>query len=400
MFSIFISLFNKTSHKLLSFYNKKSSHNFPLDFKVKLQHDLELALGKRAMTAEDIQLDPEYSYFLLHASFGDKWCILSFLHEFLTLQKTSKIIASENDRELVRIFLGEKILSNSIVFMRDDLIGFISSYITPLSLSSMYILQDSTLFAQTNNLIIRGFPKNIVRHLHLVKYPYFNDLHLIHGLSYATCVRMILGLPSETLPSLPKFYIEQDLSDAKKLIFDVKDMNVKYAVLFNVYNISHIGLTDNQILSIIKIFENNNIQVILNVTGHPFPEKIQALLERSKMSTKVNIPGHLLALVCDNVDSVVGVVGGAMSVAVQFSFSHILSFYTQGRGYDFPLKKLFGGNYSDNIWRHYNADWPCLFDDRVVKFIDCSEAYALESEYLDPVVEEFIKDIGLTRNYS
>lgn len=394
MFEDINSAIRKTSNLILHIFKNLSLTPTPSDWKFKISNDHDLVIGKRALTAEDANLDPRYSYFILHASFGDKWCILSFMREFLIIQKNTRILASKKDEELIRIFLGTELTINSIIQLEESDINFISSIITPVSLSSMYIWQNTSLVTQTEAITAGGFPKNAIRHLHLVKYPYFSDLHLIHGISYATCIRMILSMPSDSVPSQPIFYTEKDKKEAEKLINNVKNRHAKKIILFNAYNISHQSLDEDKLYCVIKVFEKHNIQVIVNVSGHPAPDKIQIILDQTKMSVKITAPGHLLAIISNQCDAVVGVIGGAMNVAVQFTSSHILSFYKNGIGYDFPLNKLFGGHYSDNIWRLYDKDWPSFMDHRVIKFIDFSNTSSLTSENLTLEVENFIHEIN------
>jgi hypothetical protein len=167
------------------------------------------------------------------------------------------------------------------------------------------------------------------------------------------------------------------------------------SILFNVYNISHYGFDANQISAIVNRFDFHNIQVVMNVTGHPSPEEIERILDSSKMSVTVTVPRHLLALFSEKMTGIVGIIGGAMNVAVQYSTSHILTFYTNGVGYDLPLNKLFGGHHSDNIWLHYDKDWPCFTDDRVIKFTDCSKLSQLEERHLSQIIDDFVADILL-----
>ena len=52
------------------------------------------------------ELDRRLNYFLLHASFGDKWFILSLLPAHFENYPTSRVIAGTKDRELVELFVG------------------------------------------------------------------------------------------------------------------------------------------------------------------------------------------------------------------------------------------------------------------------------------------------------
>jgi hypothetical protein len=360
-----------------------------------LNSKLKLISKNRKITARDLYLNPNKSYFILHASFGDKWCIISFLHEFLKHQNDARVLASKKDIDLLRIFLGDKSILSSIEFVHDEILRIISDHITPSSASSTQISIDNKLLTQTNALVRSGFPRNTIRHLHLVKYPYFSDFHFTHGVPYGTCMRMILGLPSDSFPIEPKFYSAQDKLITDKIIHSNRNPNAIGSIIFNVINISHEMFREDHISKIIQLFEERNVQVFLNIANHPEDFDAHSYISKTTMAVPISIPGHLLALACTQVNAVIGVIGGAMNVAVQFATSHVLSFYKNGNYIDVPLRRLYGGNYTDNIWQAFSPDWPCFFEGRIVRFVDASESENWTDEHLASSIENFIIDINL-----
>jgi hypothetical protein len=64
----------------------------------------------------------------LHASYGDKWSILSFLAEHLILYSNSFVIACHQDRGLIEIFLGPTTTAERFNFIDQEHLNKLSGF--------------------------------------------------------------------------------------------------------------------------------------------------------------------------------------------------------------------------------------------------------------------------------
>jgi hypothetical protein len=345
-------------------------------------------------SAQSYGLDSRYSYFLLHASFGDKWMILSFLPELLSLQRKVKVIASQSDAELLRIFIGPEELSRAIVFLEDNIISEIHLAICLNPQCSHALNLDIHQLTQTRTVINDGFPINTIRHLHIVNYPYFSDLHLVHGVPYAELLKMLMYLPPSASSHQPRFYTSDDIKLAEGLVKAEFPNELDKILLINIVNISHKSLSDEQVSRIVDSFISYGFKILLNITGLDDFEKINP---RSKINSSVrciSIPGHLLGLVSDFVDGVFGVVGGAMCVATYFSKAHTFSIYTRAVGFDMKVDEIFGGKFIENIWGVDREAWPFEFENRIVNYIDMYDMVTLNNKMIDKYVADIVEKLS------
>lgn len=341
------------------------------------------------LLASDYGLDRSFSYFILVASLGDKWKILSYLPALLKLQSSVKILASEDDANLIRIFLGIERMSRSVVFMDQNKLISLSSKITPISIYSTGVIVDPGRLIQGKLIQQFGFPLNSIRHLHVVKYSYFAELFHVYGVSYGTLLKMIMYLPSSARPCNAEFYSEEDIEVVNKIIDNSFNHQSSGFVLFNIVNFSHEPLSLHQIKIVVHAFESCNFQVLINATDYPDMEALEDLLPGFSYSKIIFVPKHLLSLLSERAAGVFGVIGGAMNVAVQFTKTHCLSLGTAGLGFKLSWKEAHGGRYPDNVWSLYNEDWPCLVAGRVVENIDCEDIKNVKDEQLENIVMNF-----------
>lgn len=333
------------------------------------------------------------SYFLLHASYGDKWCILSFMNEFLTVYPQSRIIADEHDYDLARIFLGEAVINNYFIFVKNSFLDSLSSRISYSSPESFPLISDPYQFSQLDPVLEVGFPNNCIRHLHIVKYPYFCELYLSYGVPYGTLLKTILYLPNNTKSSQPKYYEEDDLRKINELIQVPAETDFKGNILFNVVNMSQLSFTDHQIKIILRKFKQEQFRVIVNVSQHPKKDSINRIVDEFAHAITLEIPGHLLALLTAQMTGVVGILGGAMNVAVQFSNVHCLGFFAHALGWKYSLSKIYGGKSGGNAWRLYDEDWPCFTAGRILMNVDIEDPSIVNDQLLIKSIDEFITRI-------
>lgn len=342
---------------------------------------------------DELGLDPIHPYFLLHASYGDKWFILSFLPVFFNYHPNVKIIALKSDRDLVRVFVGESDLEKYFIFRDSEAIETVSNKINPLSDESKQLWVELALLDQTMSVIENGFPKNSIRHLHIVKYPYFSDLILTHGISYGTLLKMLLYLPRKVLPQLPSHYSTQDYQQVEGLLNSVRDPSAKGFVLLNVVNISHLPLSCEQIELVVEAFERHGVQALINSSQHADLDALRAISAKFKLARIIEVPGHLFALITNNCMGVFGVIGGAMTIAVTFTNINCINLYSSAHGTRQRLKDYFGGRYGENIWKMHDEDWPCLLPGRIVDTIDIGNPEDFPNQSLGKIVDDFATKI-------
>lgn len=350
-------------------------------------------------------LNKDKNYFLLHASYGDKWLILSFLPEHFNLYPNSFVIACHQDRGLIEIFLGPSITADRFIFIDQEHLNNLSSFFRPVSMISMPLADiwytEGCKMVVTSFFLSRGLPPGSIRHLHLVHYPYFNELYSLHGVSYGTLLKVLLYLPASAKSCPPTYYSQQDYQAAKVISCSSSSSSASPllpAVLFNVVNFSAMPLAAAQISLLTSMLEKHGYRVLLNVSQSDGSEELSSLVVAQHRETVlVSVPPTLLALVCDNVHAVIGVLGGAMNVAVQFSGSNVLSLQTPAIFTGCSEDEFLGEWGKENIWEWADQDWPCLHPGRVVenKFIGDPEILG-DADLVD-AVKPFLEKIGSVR---
>ena len=345
-------------------------------------------------------LDDNHTYYILDASFGDKWCILSFLPQHIHTYPTSKIIACWEDKDLIKLFLGEDLLAARCIFIDHSSLNHLSSLFRPVHMLCMPLADtwfvDGCMHTITPYFIKNGLPIGAIRHLHLVYYPYFNELMNVHGISYGTLLKTLLYLPASSTPACPAYYKDYEIDEAYQISQSVnhKSSAALPAVLLNIANFSHASFSHNQISLIIAALEANGFRVLINATQYPDKVTFKQLLADRKHSIMITIPPRLLALVCDNVQVVIGVLGGAMNVAVQFSKSNVLSLQTISIGTGCIDDELYAEWGKDKIWQWINKDWRCLTPDRIVENAFLGDPASLRDESLISTVETFLSKLS------
>jgi hypothetical protein len=347
-------------------------------------------------------LDRRYSYYVLYASFGDKWCILSYLESHLSLYPDSRILASDIDRHLVGVFLSSETIQQRFIFVDRQLLTHFSSLFNPSGASSAPLadpgISTGLKLTVSSFFMKHGLPPASIRHLHVVKYPYFNDLINLHGVSYGTLLKTILYLPNGTRPAVPSQYSEADYRELEQLLgrFSRRQADVSTsAILFNAINFSHSSLSSRQISLILQLLVSQGFTVLLNLS-QATPELSRVLLEVAAdydCVQPITIPGRLLALVSDHVTAVIGVLGGAMNIAVQFSHSHVLSLQTPALWAGCSEDELLGPWGKERIWEWIDQDWPCLRPGRIVRNVFIGDPELLSHENLSFVIGEFMASI-------
>ncbi|MBK8038284.1 MAG: hypothetical protein IPK22_14310 [Verrucomicrobiaceae bacterium] len=344
-------------------------------------------------------LDPNLSYFVMHASFGDKWCILSYLASHFDIYPSSRVIAAKADLPIIEAFFEEQMVINRFIFVDSNALNKLSAYFRPTRRSTSQLadhyFNGECGLAIAPYFVKHGLPAGTIRHLHLVQYPYFGDLYMLRAVTYGTLLKTLLYLPNSVKPNQPTYYTDADLQSAHD-ISSVQNLpttgeDLLPAVLFNVVNFSHASLSLDQINLIVAILESSGYRTLLNVAQHPQQADIEAIVGSHPNAVVVAIPPKLLAIVGDHVASVIGVLGGAMNVAVQFGHSHVLSLQTPGIRFGCSEDELYAGKGKENMWQWVNEDWPCLYPGRIVENRYIGDPSIIQNEELVAVITAFLE---------
>lgn len=322
-----------------------------------------------------------------------------FSRSHFRFYQNSFVIACHEDRELIEVFLGKAIIDERLFFIDRESLNHLSGFFRPVGmlstpLADTWLGADGTLTV-TPSFLVHGLPSGTIRHLHIVRYPYFSDLFCLHGVSYGSLLRTVLYLPATAKPCFPAYYRSRDYVMASAI---AKSCNYagflsssSPAFLFNVVNFSHASLSASQISLLISVLEAGGYRVLLNVSQSDGLEELEAAVAaRHHDAVFVSVPPELLALVCDSVFAVIGVLGGGMNVAVQFSHSHVLSLQTPAMFMGCSEYELLGEWGNERIWEFYDRDWPCLREERIVQNKWIGDPLALSDEQLRDTMTDFL----------
>jgi hypothetical protein len=211
-----------------------------------------------------------------------------------------------------------------------------------------------------------------------------------------TLVKTMLYLPSSASPRQPTFYRKEDYGALDRIIepssVPLKTKNLPF-ILFNAVNISHQPLGLFQISLVCALFESAGFRVIINSAQSKQRADFLALTCNRKNLSVVDVPPRTLALVCNAAYAVVGVLGGAMSIAVQFSSAHILSLQSQALGTGVEDEDLYADRGKGNLWLWADQDWPCLHPGRVMANEYIGDPESLSDESLRQLIDSFIVKI-------
>ena len=381
----------KNSYNLLSLFYYRFFYEF-IDISRLNSHDLLNRIPSLQ------SLDQRLSYLVLQASYGDKWCILSFLAAHFQHYPDSRVLAAECDRPLVEIFIGPEVTSRKFIFIECNQLRQINSCFVPGSHLTQQVVDWSSTNAGlsiTNYLLRNGLPPFTLRPLHIGCYPYFMELLHVHAVSYGVLLKTLLYLPSKVNPVSPAFYTPDHYCRAEAVLKSVSAQGDfgfagKGVVLVNPVNFSHAALSPTQIVCIAQSILANGYRVLFNYAQSQCPDVLSSFIEGNQGVALVSVPADLLSLVCCDVDAVIGVLGGAMNVAAQFGKAHILSLHTPalyaGCDDDEYLAQFSG----DRLWEWIHQDWPCLNKGRIVHNKWIGDPTSISNDQLEVGVQSFL----------
>jgi len=340
------------------------------------------------------ELNKSLNYFILSASFADKWFILSFLKQHLLLYKSSKIISHAKDIKIIKLFIPENLIEERFIFFGEKELDSLGQFFRPISKVSTQIADswytEGCEHTITPFLIKNGLPPGTIRHLHEVYYPYFNELACVHGVSRGILIRTILYLPSSAQSQQSLRYSNEDFKNAFEIIGQINNKTDPF-ILFNIVNFSHVEFSMKRIKEISCLLSKKKFTVLLNIAESKLTAYEKKELGDIPGAILIAIPGNLLALVSSKAFAVIGVLGGAMNIAAQFSDAHLLSFQTPARGIGVPEEELLGKWGKERMWEWWDQDWPCISKGRVIinKFVGDPEA--LQIQELESIINNFIQ---------
>lgn len=384
----------KLYKKSYFYFANKTKKYFPEDY---LEDDKPYNYNSARILSENEylkKLNKSLNYFILSASFADKWFILSFLKQHLVLYKSSKIIALEKDKEVIRLFIPKKLIKERFIFYTEKELSSMLQFFRPISKVSTQIVDswytNGCEHTITPFLIKNGLPSGTIRHLHEVYYPYFNELACVHGVSRGILIKTILYLPSSAQSQQSLKYSREDYKKASEIIGQNKNRAGPF-ILFNIVNFSHTEFSIKMIKQICCFLSQKKFVILLNIAESKVTTNEISELNNIPNVKPIAIPGNLLALISSRAFAVIGVLGGAMNIAAQFSNAHLLSFQTPARGIGVPEEELLGKWGKEKIWEWWNQDWPCIFKKRVIlnKFI--GDPKKIEMPRLLNMINRFIQ---------
>ena len=381
--------------KLLLLFRPIGFILFSIASKLKATHPT-LDVFQVAHRYPDIKfLSSDKAYFVLHASFADKWMILSFLGEHLRLYPQSVVIAYPDDMRLAEIFLGSETVSSRFYFVNTSEIQKLLKLFNSGEFNKPLLAFGDGGLASTHTLQQRGLPLGSVRSLHIVHYPYFPDLFLVHGVTYSTLQKTLLYLSGQSKPVQPTFFLEADYAAASKLLNCIQATSEASSqphkcILFNAVNHSHVELSQDQLRAIVNIFTDAGYKVFLNIAQAESRSIFADLFSDVFNVFLLSVPPHLLSIVSGSVTAVVGVIGGAMNIAAQYSTSHILSLQTPYQYGGYPDQAILGKYAAEKLWEMYGEDWPVFSPGRIVENVFLGDPAGVSSELLCSTIYKFV----------
>ena len=203
-----------------------------------------------------------------------------------------------------------------------------------------------------------------LRHTRIINlnfYPYFSVLRKTYDINPIVLIKSMLYLPSDTKATWPRFFSTNDMVEVDNLLsFQCKRPNT---ILYNPVNHTHYGLSIDQQHELVREIIAHDVCLLINSAESSsvrwLPDDI---IESGRVHEK-EISAHLLPLTCSRVDGCVGIIGGAMSVALHFSLTDLLIIET---------KSVYGsyagpGKYSAlDHWKRFDLDYNCMPDSRYV----------------------------------
>lgn len=353
-------------------------------------------------------LNPNLNYFVLHASYGDKWLILSMLGAHFEFYPQSRVLADFDDRPLVDIFFESSVIASRFIFIERSSLRKLNSFFGPKSRMTQQLTDWSEVssgLSITPFLLNNGLPAGTLRSLHIVYYPYFVDLMYLHGVSYGSQLKAIMYLPFSAMPVKPSFYNAVHLQRLAALLdFD----NFKYSqyegknklVLINPVNFSHLSLNDSQLEALIIRILANGFTVIINYAQGVCPDNISNLAKENHLIKIVSIPSDLMPLVSCTVSAVIGVLGGAMSVAALFGCAHILSLQTSAYYVGCDDEDFLPNWFGDKLWKWNHQDWPCMYEGRIIENKWIGDPFHLSNCELKLLVDSFLSKVSSSQGNS
>jgi len=353
-------------------------------------------------------LNPKLNYFVLHASYGDKWLILSMLGAHFKFYPQSRVLAYLEDRPLIDLFFESSEISSRFIFINRLSLIKLNSFFGPNSRLTQPLMDRSEISSGlpvTPYVLNSGLPAGTLRPLHIIHYPYFEDLMYSHGVSYGSLLKTIMYLPFTAMPVKPVFYNTVHLQRLADLFeFD----NLKYSqyekkdnsVLINPVNFSHLALNESQLEVLILCIIANGFTVIVNYAQAVCPDSISKLAKENQLIKIVSIPSDLMPLASCIVSAVIGVLGGAMSVSALFGCAHILSLQTLAVYLGLDDAYFLPYWYGEKIWKWNHQDWPCMYEGRIIENKWIGDPFNLSNCELKLIVESFLSRVSSSQTYS
>ena len=260
------------------------------------------------------------SYYLLNASFGDRWFIASMLGHLFDHDDKAYVIAVNADKELLRIFLGERV--SRVSFINQDLANQIHR--------ACKADPNSYMPSAGSGMAARVFPqRGCIRSLHVVDYPYFVELNVSRYVRHLNLLRTIMHIPEGAMMAMPPFLDSVDEECAEAMLSDAGLLNCKSAII-NPVHFTHRALSLETYIGVCDLLRCRGYKVAFNV-AQSSDSGMASNLKNGTDASIISLPGHLIKSIFDKVSLCVGPIGGAMSIANGFSACNVFSIYTPAK---------------------------------------------------------------------
>ena len=249
--------------------------------------------------------------YLFVGSYGDLYDIASFLTSILTLNPDILIVADYSYYDLLRVFLGNRLLDDFVIFSSNiSLQRKRQIYSLHTNQSTSTLTTCSGIKVYSSIMADHRAVRNSFNHDHIDKVTVYNS---------------IFSTSHMCSPCLPSFFTPEDYLLVDTSLFSIREkMTSMPSILFTVNTNTHYNFTDDQVLFIVKRFQESSVLPVLNLHGLT-DSQVEIF---SSICPSLSLQGHLMSILIQMFDCISGTMGGALNVAHDFTTTNIVSVLT------------------------------------------------------------------------
>ena len=144
-----------------------------------------------------------------------------------------------------------------------------------------------------------------------------------YKIKYIDAIRVILDCRESVIPIMPR-YNQTDRQEVSSLLNNCLQKDSKNILYFPI-NYSNKALSEESFHNLLSSLKEQHYNITFNVHGGD--RKLTDMLKNYGQT--IDIPGHLLPLVQSKFEYVMGIFGGAMSIALSFSKATCIALLTE-----------------------------------------------------------------------